>query len=56
MIVDLSRVHLGRVVEDGALWVVEQIPGLVEYADTTPILRTGGYIVISSLTNTCIYL
>jgi len=41
MILDLSRVHLGERIDDGALWVVEQIPGLVEYADTTSILRTG---------------
>ncbi|XP_052791309.1 phospholipase B-like 1 isoform X2 [Mya arenaria] len=41
MVVDLKRIKLQSTLEDGALWVVEQIPGLVEAADTTPILRTG---------------
>ena len=41
MILDLRKIELERTIHDGALWVVEQIPGLVEYGDTTPILRTG---------------
>ncbi|KAH3863783.1 phospholipase B-like 1 [Dreissena polymorpha] len=41
MIVDLKQIELQKAIHDDALWVVEQIPGLVEYADTTPILRTG---------------
>ncbi|XP_060582693.1 phospholipase-B 81-like, partial [Ruditapes philippinarum] len=41
MILDLRKIDLERNIHDGALWVVEQIPGLVEYGDTTPILRTG---------------
>ena len=39
MVVDLSRVSLGNWVADGALTVVEQIPGLVEYSDQTQALR-----------------
>jgi len=41
MVIDLKRIHLGVSIDDGALWVVEQIPGLVEGADQTQILRTG---------------
>ncbi|KAJ8251612.1 hypothetical protein GJAV_G00223210 [Gymnothorax javanicus] len=41
MVVDLSRVFLGSRLEDGALTVVEQIPGLVEYSDQTQALRRG---------------
>ncbi|KAI7789241.1 putative phospholipase B-like 1-like, partial [Triplophysa rosa] len=39
MIVDTSRVSLGSKLEDGALTVVEQIPGLVEFSDQTQTLR-----------------
>jgi len=41
MIVDLKEISLNTAIHDGALYVVEQIPGLVEYEDVTPILRTG---------------
>ncbi|XP_063078392.1 phospholipase B-like 1 [Engraulis encrasicolus] len=41
MVVDMSRVSLGKELKDGALTVVEQIPGLVEYSDQTPALRRG---------------
>ncbi len=41
MVVDVSKVHLGSSLEDGALTVVEQIPGLVEYSDQTQTLRRG---------------
>ncbi|TDH02607.1 hypothetical protein EPR50_G00154580 [Perca flavescens] len=41
MVLDRSRVNLGRSVDDGALTVVEQIPGLVEYSDQTQALRRG---------------
>lgn len=41
MIVDTSRVSLGSRLEDGALTVVEQIPGLVESSDQTQTLRRG---------------
>ncbi|KAJ8254352.1 hypothetical protein COCON_G00209640 [Conger conger] len=41
MVVDMSRVSLGNWVADGALTVVEQIPGLVEYSDQTQALRRG---------------
>lgn len=41
MVVDRSKVKLGRSVDDGALTVVEQIPGLVEYSDQTQALRRG---------------
>ncbi|XP_062847005.1 phospholipase B-like 1 [Trichomycterus rosablanca] len=41
MVVDVSKVKLGSSISDGALTVVEQIPGLVEYSDQTQALRTG---------------
>ena len=33
MIIDLSKVHLNSHIDDDALWVVEQVPGLVVGAD-----------------------
>uniref|UniRef100_A0A8C7W5M9 Phospholipase B-like n=1 Tax=Oncorhynchus mykiss TaxID=8022 RepID=A0A8C7W5M9_ONCMY len=41
MIVDMRKVTLGHSIEDGALTVVEQIPGLVEFSDQTRALRRG---------------
>jgi len=41
MVIDLNRVVLNNHVQDGALWIVEQIPGLVIGTDQTAILRTG---------------
>ncbi|KAG7460046.1 hypothetical protein MATL_G00217170 [Megalops atlanticus] len=41
MVVDLSKVSLSSRIEAGALTVVEQIPGLVEYSDQTQALRRG---------------
>lgn len=41
MIVDMGKVTLGHSIEDGALTVVEQIPGLVEFSDQTRALRRG---------------
>uniref|UniRef100_A0A8C5GPD2 Phospholipase B-like n=1 Tax=Gouania willdenowi TaxID=441366 RepID=A0A8C5GPD2_GOUWI len=41
MVVDLSRVSLGHSIQDGALTIVEQIPGKVMHSDQTPALRRG---------------
>jgi len=41
MIVDLKKVTLGRSLDDGTLWVIEQVPGLVVGEDQTTILRAG---------------
>ncbi|XP_055366978.1 phospholipase B-like 1 [Betta splendens] len=41
MVLDRSRVKLRQSLDDGALTVVEQIPGLVEFSDQTPALRRG---------------
>lgn len=41
MLVDVSKVSLGSRLDDGALTIVEQIPGLVEYSDQTEALRFG---------------
>jgi len=44
MILDLKKVTLGLALDDGAFWVVEQVPGLVVGADQTTILRAGRYL------------
>ena len=41
MILDLNKVKLNESIEDGALSVVEQIPGLVAWGDQTHKLRLG---------------
>lgn len=41
MVIDLKKIDLKKGVRDGAFYVVEQIPGLVEYSDQTHILREG---------------
>lgn len=41
MVIDLNRIVLNKHLGDGALWVVEQIPGLVVGADQTAVLRAG---------------
>ncbi|XP_076866560.1 phospholipase B-like 1 isoform X1 [Brachyhypopomus gauderio] len=41
MVLDTSKVSLGSSIDDGALTIVEQIPGFVEYSDQTQALRRG---------------
>ncbi|XP_013868362.1 phospholipase B-like 1 [Austrofundulus limnaeus] len=41
MVLDRSKIKLGHSIDDGALTVVEQIPGLVQYSDQTQALRRG---------------
>ena len=41
MVLDLKQIELKKAVHDNALWVVEQIPGLVAYDDVSMILREG---------------
>ncbi|KAM8837572.1 phospholipase B-like 1 isoform 3-T3 [Spinachia spinachia] len=41
MVVDLNRVSLGHSIRDGALTVLEQIPGKVMHSDQTQALRRG---------------
>ncbi|XP_029954719.1 phospholipase B-like 1 [Salarias fasciatus] len=41
MVVDLSRIVLGHSIRNGALTVVEQIPGKVVHSDQTQALRRG---------------
>ena len=43
MVLDLNKVKINESIEDGALSVIEQIPGLVMYADQTPKLRLGEF-------------
>ena len=46
MIMDLKRVKVRESIHDGALWVAEQIPGLVVAQDQTNILRMGWLLFI----------
>ena len=46
MVIDLKQIQLEQSVNDGALWIVEQLPGYTEGHDQTPILRTGEIYVI----------
>ncbi|MBN3287259.1 PLBL1 Phospholipase, partial [Polyodon spathula] len=41
MVVDLNKIHLQEDLEEGALFIIEQIPGLVEFSDQTDVLRRG---------------
>ncbi|XP_062991049.1 phospholipase B-like 1 [Elgaria multicarinata webbii] len=41
MVLDTNKVKLQRSLDDGTLYVIEQIPKLVEYSDQTNILRKG---------------
>lgn len=41
MVLDMKKVNLQKSLDDGTLYVVEQIPTLVEYSDQTHILRKG---------------
>lgn len=41
MVVDLNKIHLQQDIEEGALFIIEQIPGLVEFSDQTSVLRRG---------------
>uniref|UniRef100_U3FA79 Phospholipase B-like n=1 Tax=Micrurus fulvius TaxID=8637 RepID=U3FA79_MICFL len=41
MILDTKKIILRKSIEDGALYIIEQVPNLVEYSDQTTILRKG---------------
>ncbi|XP_025060591.1 phospholipase B-like 1 [Alligator sinensis] len=41
MVLDLKKIKLQKRLDDGALYIIEQIPGLVEYSDQTDVLRRG---------------
>ncbi|KAJ6656361.1 hypothetical protein lerEdw1_003864 [Lerista edwardsae] len=41
MVLDTKKIKLKRGIEDGALYVIEQVPTLVEYSDQTDVLRRG---------------
>lgn len=43
MVIDLKKIYLKLVIEDGVLWVVEQIFFFVEVGDMIFILRIGKY-------------
>lgn len=42
MIINMGFFSPGKALPPGTLWVIEQIPGLVVYADTTQQLGKGG--------------
>jgi len=41
MVVDLKRFQPRKQLQDGLLWLVEQLPGMVEAADMTNTLSRG---------------
>ncbi|XP_074866748.1 phospholipase B-like 1 isoform X3 [Carettochelys insculpta] len=41
MVLDMKKVQLQSSLDDGALYIIEQIPTLVEYSDQTSVLRKG---------------
>lgn len=41
MVADLKRFEPRRQLREGLLWVVEQLPGMVEAADVTDVLARG---------------
>ncbi|XP_066489945.1 phospholipase B-like 1 [Tiliqua scincoides] len=41
MVLDTNKIKLKKSLEDGTLYIIEQIPTLVEYSDQTSILRKG---------------
>ncbi|XP_065418492.1 phospholipase B-like 1 isoform X2 [Chrysemys picta bellii] len=41
MVLDMKKVKLQGSLDDGALYIIEQIPTLVEYSDQTSVLRKG---------------
>uniref|UniRef100_A0A0A1WDU0 Phospholipase B-like n=1 Tax=Echis coloratus TaxID=64175 RepID=A0A0A1WDU0_ECHCO len=41
MILDTKKIKLQRSLEDGTLYIIEQIPKLVKYSDQTEVLRHG---------------
>ncbi|XP_036312167.1 phospholipase B-like 1 isoform X2 [Pipistrellus kuhlii] len=41
MVLDLKKVKLGRSLDTGTLYIVEQIPTYVEYSEQTDVLRKG---------------
>lgn len=44
MILDTKKIKLQRSIDDGALYIIEQVPNLVAYSDQTNILRKGKYL------------
>ncbi|KAF8794203.1 putative phospholipase B-like 2 like protein [Argiope bruennichi] len=43
MILDLNRFQPGKPLEDGLLWVIEQLPGYLHSEDVTDVLRKQSY-------------
>uniref|UniRef100_A0A098LYE7 Phospholipase B-like n=1 Tax=Opheodrys aestivus TaxID=186591 RepID=A0A098LYE7_9SAUR len=41
MILDTKKIKLQRSIDDGTLYIIEQVPNLVEYSDQTNTLRKG---------------
>ncbi|KAL7982470.1 hypothetical protein Chor_010068, partial [Crotalus horridus] len=41
MILDTKKIKLQRSLEDGTLYIIEQVPKLVKYSDQTKVLRNG---------------
>jgi len=43
MVLDYDVFEPGRPINDGLLWVLEQLPGMIVSQDVTPVLRKQGY-------------
>ena len=43
MVIDFNKIRSDGTLQDGALWVLEQLPGQVWAADQTEVLRENGY-------------
>jgi len=43
MVVDYNKFRPGQPIQDGTLWIIEQIPGFTESGDVTKYLQTQGY-------------
>lgn len=41
MVLDLKKVHIKKRLDEGTLYIVEQIPTYVEYSEQTNVLRKG---------------
>ena len=46
MVLDLKKVNLNRSLDEGTLYIVEQIPTYVEYSEQTAILRRGTFFML----------
>ena len=46
MVLDLKKVNLNHSLDEGNLYIVEQIPTYVEYSEQTAVLRRGTFFML----------